>query len=162
MKEKVKDSKKAKVVNANSPKLKQIGSSNYVFDMVDALNAPIITFSQQWANVIPKRMLEIVRPARLKALILRENLATYPESVIYIYTRSLEAPMDQEWVDIYTHVSCKTLEDWFGEDRWNDINAPKKLNPWLQSKLDRLKQFIYHKRREIVKQRLKEMERKVA
>ena len=131
-------------------------AGNYVFDIVDALTAPILTFSQSWADTIPKRLLDIIQMARLKALMLREETATYAEGVVYIYTRSLEAPMDSGWTDIYTHITCKTLEEWFGEDHWNETKAPKELSDWLSSKLNDLLRHIYIKRRKMLKERFKE------
>lgn len=133
--------------------------NDYVFDIVDALSAPILTFSTQWSDTIPKRMFNIVPLARMKALMQNEQLATYAECVIYIYTRSLDAPMNSDWTDIYTHISCQTLEESFGEDRWKDVGAPKKLNEWLLSKLNDLRRNIYNKRREILSKQLKEQER---
>jgi len=129
--------------------------SSYIFDIVDALSAPILTFSPLWSDTIPKRMLQIVPLTRMKALMKQEQLATYAECVIYIYTRTLEAPMDSEWTNIYTHVSCKTLEEWFNEDHWKSTIAPKVLSDWLLSKLNGLRQHIYNKRREILKGRLR-------
>jgi hypothetical protein len=122
-------------VEMSSKKLTPKKESSYVFDIVDALSAPVLTFSHQWSDTIPKRMLDIVPLARMKALMQGEQLATYTECVIYIYTRTLEAPMDSEWTDIYTHISCKTLEEWFVEDHWKDTEAPRELSEWLCSKL---------------------------
>lgn len=137
------------------PKPKEKKERDYVFDIVDALTAPILTFSQLWADVIPKRMLDIIPMARLIALKQGEELASYPEVVTYIYTRTHEAPMDCEWVDIYTHVSCQTVQTWFNEDAWEQVRAPRILSEWLQSKLDDLRRHIYRKRRELLKSRLK-------
>lgn len=139
-------------------KLKQKPEKNYVFDILDALNAPVLTFSQQWADMIPKRIIDLVPMARMIALMRQERTATYAECVIYIYTRALEAPMDYEWTDIYTHVGCKTLEDWFGENHWQATGAPAKLSEWLLSKLDGLRRDIYNKRRDILKSRIKQEE----
>lgn len=126
-----------------------------VFDILDVLTAPILTFSQLWADIIPERLLRQVPMARMISLIKRQQSATDIECVIYLYTRTYEAPMDRDWVDIYTHLSCRTLEDYFNEDHWNDIGAPKELSEWLQHELNGLRQFIYKKRRELLKQRLK-------
>ena len=130
---------------------KKRSDRDYVFDLIDAFTAPVLTFSKSWADTIPKRMLEIVPLARMKALLKNEELATYAECTIYIYTRTLEAPMDSEWTDIYTHVTCTVLKEWFGEDHWDDIKAPKELSEWLLSKLNKLRLDIYHKRRDIIK-----------
>ncbi len=134
--------------------------SDYVFEILDALTAPVLTFSQPWANAIPKRMLDVVPLARMKALLAKEELATYVECVIYIYTRTLEAPMDSEWTDIYTHVSCKTLQEWFGENHWEDTKAPKELDSWLQQKLNGLRKFIYDKRRVVIQRQMKNQKQK--
>lgn len=131
----------------------------YVFDLVDALSAPILTFSQLWADVIPERVLNIIPISRMIALRKAEQLATYEECVVYIYTRSLEAPMDSEWTDIYTHITCKTCEDWFQEDHWDVVKAPRELTDWLHSKLNNLRHHIYNKRRDILKKRLRDEER---
>ena len=145
-------------VSSTKQKTKQKSESSYIFDIVDALSAPILTFSHQWADTMPKRILGIVPLTRMKALMKREQLATYAECVIYIYTRALEAPMDSEWTDIYTHVSCKTLEEWFNEDRWKSTKAPRELSDGLLSKLNGLRQHIYNKRREILKEQLRSQE----
>lgn len=129
---------------------------DFVFDLMDVLSSPVLTFDTSWADLIPARLLKQVTLARIIALRKNECLATYLECVIYIYTRSMEAPMSSEWVDIYTHVSCQTLQDWFGEDHWNETKAPKKLSEWLMSKLNRLRQFIYERRRKILKERLRD------
>lgn len=139
-------------------KQNQNTEGNYVFDILDALNAPILTFSKQWADIIPRRIIHIVPLARMLALIRNEKLATYAECTIYIYTRTFESPMDHEWADIYTHVSCKTLEEWFGENHWQAVGAPPTLNEWLLSKLDGLRLHIYNKRRDILKSRIKQEE----
>ena len=139
-----------------SKKPKQKSESSYVFDIVDALSAPVLTFSHQWSDIIPKRILDTIPLTRMKALMQGEQLATYAECVIYIYTRTLDAPMDSDWTDIYFHVSCKTLEDWFNEDHWENTNAPKVLNEWLRSKLNGLRHHIYNKRRDILKGRVRD------
>jgi hypothetical protein len=66
--------------------------------------------------------------------------------------------MPSDWTDIYTHVSCKTLQEYFNEDLWAEVGAPTKLTDWLQSKLDDLRRHIYNKRREILKTKLKQQE----
>ncbi|GEP94485.1 hypothetical protein CCY01nite_07450 [Chitinophaga cymbidii] len=121
---------------------------------MDALTAPVLTFSQLWADTIPQRLLAQVSMARMIALMKKQQSATDVECVIYLYTRTLEAPMNSDWVDIYTHLSCRTLENLFMEDHWNEVKAPRELTEWLQHALNRLRQFIYKKRRELLKQKM--------
>lgn len=146
-------------VNPTKPlsEQKNKNSDGWVFDIMDALTSPILTFSENWADTIPSRLLKQVPMARMFALLKKEELATYLECSIYIYTRTLEAPMDSDWTDIYTHVSCQSLQDCFSEDHWDEVKAPRTLNDWLEGKLKRLRQHIYIKRREILKRRQREM-----
>jgi len=78
--------------------------------------------------------------------------------LFHFMDRSLEAPMDRDWADIYTHVSCSTLESWFGEDHWGKVDAPRKLSEWLSSQLNDLRIRIYNKRRELLKRKIKSKE----
>jgi len=125
------------------------------FDLLDALNAPVIVFSQDWADTLPERFLKMLPTARLAATLQHEPLATYIECSLYIYTHSLLGPMDMLWTNIYTHVSCQTLSDWFGQDCWQAMDAPRILSNWEQSKLLELRRRIYETRRKVLKQRLK-------
>lgn len=127
-----------------------------VFDIIDALTAPILTFSESWADTIPSRLLNLVSIERMAGIIKRHTYATDVECVIYIYTRTLEAPMPSDWTDIYTHLSCKVCERHFNENHWEEVNAPKELTDWLISQLNQLRNFIFVKRREVVKQRLRQ------
>ena len=129
--------------------------ADYVFNIVDAITSPILTFSQSWAESIPKRLLEIIPIARMQALMTNTTTATDEECVVYLFTRTMEAPMDREWVDIYLHVSCGIIQRWFSEDHWDDVQAPRSLSEWLKGKLRGLSNHIYKKRREILKSRLK-------
>ena len=130
-------------------------SNDEAFDLLDALQAPILTHNVSWADTIPERLRKIIPIARQVALKNDEDLATYAECCVFIYTRTLEAPMTSDWTNIYTYVSCKTLQDWFNEDRWEAVHAPRELSEWLQHQLDGLRRHIYRKRREILKRRLK-------
>lgn len=132
---------------------------DYIFEILDALSAPMLTFSQLWVGAIPQRLLDIIKLSRMCALKKGEQLATYPECVIYLYTCALEAPMDSDWTDIYVHLTCQTLADWFNEDHWDEVKTPKQLSEWLAGKLIGLRRHIYNKRREILKQRLKSEEK---
>jgi hypothetical protein len=130
-------------------------TEGYSFDLLDALQAPIITSSHMWADSIPERLLKELPKARMIAYKKGEQMATYLECSIYLYTASLEAPMTHDWATITCHVSCKILEDLFGEDRWEVVDAPKVLDDYRLSKLNNLRHMIYTKRRELLKKRMK-------
>ncbi len=141
--------------NPTKSKSKLIDS--YVFDLMDALTSPILTHAQSWADCIPERMLKIVTPARIASILQKEKYATEPEIVIFIYTRSLESPMSSNWNEIYFHFTCKVLQQYFKEDHWNAIQAKKELDDYeIGYFVKPLRNFIYKKRRETLKQRMKE------
>lgn len=131
------------------------GGEAFSFNILDALQSPIITFSQSWADTIPKRILDIIPMARMMSLMHKRNEATEPEIVAYFYTRTLEAPMHGDWRDTYCYISCKVLQEWFNEDHWGEICVSRELSSYKKSELQRLSQWIYDKRRNVLKQRLK-------
>jgi hypothetical protein len=131
--------------------------SDVAFDLIDALQSPVLTHDISWADCIPKRILDVIPMARMASLMKKEELATYPEVCAFLITRAMIAPMTSEWTDIYCHVSCKVCEEYFHEDHWEKINAKRQLSNYdnLYSLLP-LRQHIYNKRRDILKQRMKE------
>jgi hypothetical protein len=126
---------------------------------MDALTAPVITFSQAWADTIPKRLLDEIPLARLISLITGEQKATIPETVAYIMTRTLESPMNHDWVEIYIHVSCQMCEQYWKENHWDKMQATRNLNDYQKRLLEDLRCWIYNKRREVVKSRMKSYEK---
>jgi len=127
-----------------------------IFDLMDALRSPVLTHSIAWADTIPERLLKVIPIARLKSLLLKEETATDPEALAFIYTRTLESPMTNEWVDIYTHLSCKVCEEYWKENHWESVSAPKELSDYnLNYLLKPLRKHIYDRRRKILKERMK-------
>jgi len=128
-----------------------------VFDLVDALSSPVLTHAQTWADCIPDRLIKIVPMARLKSLLLQEKFASLAETCAFIMTRTMEAPMSSEWVNIYTYVSCKVCEEWWNEDHWKDGIAPDNLTDYENKYLLMpLRLWIYDRRRKVLKGRLKD------
>ena len=131
----------------------------FTLDMMDSLTAPILTFSQAWADTIPERLLKVIPQARLVASLLKEELATYPEACAYIMTRTSEAPMDDHWTNIYLHVSCSVCEQYWKEDHWEQLEAKRELEGYEKGLLTQLRKRIYDRRRIIVKERIRASER---
>ena len=138
-------------------KLKSKIISDCIFDLMDALKSPILTYSQAWADTIPERLLKIIPIARIINLMTKEETATNPEVLAFIYTRTLEAPMSSEWVSIYSHLTCKVCEQYWKEDRWSATETLKELSEYdTNYYLKPLRRFIYEKRRKILKERMKQ------
>lgn len=129
-----------------------------VFDLMDALSSPVLTHSQIWTNDIPDRLIKIIPMARLRSLVLQEKFASLAEVCAFIITRTFEAPMSREWIDIYTYVSCKVCEEWWNEDHWKTGIAPESLTDYEEKQfLMPLRLWIYERRRKVLKQRLKDL-----
>jgi len=92
----------------------------------------------------------------LANLIQDKQIASDPEVVVFIYTRIFEAPITREWVDIYTHICCKVLEQYFGEDQWENVDAPRTISDYEKGYyLKPLQEWIYQRRRKVLKERMK-------
>jgi len=127
--------------------------------MMDAVSAPVLTHSAAWKDAIPKRLLDIITIARLKATLMKEELATFPEVCAFVMTRSFDAPMGSDWTDIYTHVSCTVCEEYWGENHWEHVKAPRKLTDYQEKYLLLpLRQWIWRRRREHVKSQIRSEE----
>ena len=135
-------------------KTKNADSKEFVFTFMDILTAPIITFDASWADTIPERVRKLITMQRIIVSITKENTATLAETVAYMMTRTFIGPMTSEWTDIYTHISCKLCEQEFGEDHWDAVQAPRKLDQYKQYKLEQLQRFIYDKRQLVVKKKM--------
>lgn len=139
-----------------------IVEEKFVFEFMDMLTAPIITFSASWADAIPNLLKRDISFSRMVSGMMDEKMATIPETVAYIMTRTLEAPMNHEWTNIYLWCSLdymKTYRNKTDAD-FEDIFPPEKLSDYEKSLLKRLRVWIYEKRREVVKQRIKESKNK--
>src|SRR5664279_4108771 len=101
-----------------------------VFDLVDALQSPVLTHDHAWADYIPDRLIKIIPMARMKSLISHEKFASLAETCAFMMTRTFNSPMTSEWSEIYLHVSCHTCQEWWNEDHWKELDAHKELSDY--------------------------------
>lgn len=134
----------------------------FTFDIMDALKSPVLTFSTEWADAIPQRLLDLVTQSRLISNITGDRMAGLPETIAYIMTRTLLSPMDHEWTNIYCHISCEVAEHHWNKDCWQEIfgNDRRDLTNYETDLLNELRRWIYKKRREVLSDRLKEERRR--
>lgn len=137
------------------PTVKQ--SNNFMFDLMDCLRSPIITYTTHWSDTLPKDVLEQVTPERLLNLLAKEQKATICETVIYLCTASLQMPLTHEWAEIYTWCGLQFAKQYRNPETVAHIKeiAPSKLSDHQQSKLESLQKWIYEKRRKDLKDKLK-------
>lgn len=134
---------------------KKAQSRAFVLDIMDVLTAPVLTHSVAWKDSIPARLLKVITMDRLITAMKHEELASYAETCAFIMTRTFDAPMTYEWTEIYVHVACTTCEIHFQEDHWDKVKAKRELDDYQKGLLKQLRQWIYHRRREHVKSKIK-------
>ncbi|MGS2763777.1 hypothetical protein [Sinomicrobium sp. M5D2P9] len=131
--------------------------SDFVFDFMDCLTSPIIVYPNSWQDAVPKHLLNNITLARLLTQMQGQPMASLTEVVAYMMPRTLEAPMPGEWVNIYTWCGlqyAKTFKNAGQLEAMVEI-APEKLSSYEETLLKRLRVWIYDKRRQALKERMK-------
>ncbi|RNL90350.1 hypothetical protein ED312_06430 [Sinomicrobium pectinilyticum] len=131
--------------------------SDFVFDFMDCLSSPIIVYPNSWQDVVPKLLLKDITLARLLTQMQGERMASLTEVVAYMMPRTFEAPIQSEWANIYTWCGlqyAKTFKHAGQMEAMAGI-APENLSNYEQTLLKRLRVWIYEKRREALKKKLK-------
>lgn len=119
-------------------------------EIIGCLTDPIITWPSPWNKDIPPRVKEQIPIERMLMNMMYlngqipERTGTTAEALAYMFPRTMEAPIDRDWVDIYVYLGnqlSKSLGIEFPDDMKMDS-----LPDHLQKKLDHLKRWIYEKR----------------
>lgn len=124
--------------------------NDFMLSLMDSLTAPIITYSESWADVLPKRIIDLVTMNRLIQSIKKEEMASWPEVVLYLMTASLEHPIGSDWTDIYCYASCRVEQDHFNNDYWDQLFPQRKLSRDQERYVTDLRKWIYERRRRYV------------
>jgi len=129
---------------------KQIGKG--ISDIVGALTDPIIVFPGGWGETLPEWLKNAITLERLavdmKALKGEEMTGTDAEACAYLYTAGLTQPMDHDWGQIYLYIATQVYRRWGKNEMPADI-AVDSLNDEQMRDLNRLKEWLYHKRTQI-------------
>lgn len=129
----------------------------FVLDIMDMISAPVITYAPQWwSGGIPINLKDKITMERMMYAAMGKKEATNAEVVGYLNTASCEFPLSRDWYEVYMHCfselfpeKSKQIDPDF--NGLNDYQVSHLLNP--------LKQWIYKKRREIMKQRVRDSNR---
>lgn len=125
---------------------------HWIEELVGALTDPLIVYPSPWMDSIPeeqKKRLPLERLAHLmrcnqgKA---ERDEATDLEAMLYMYPRTLEAPLSEQWVRIYLYLGTQVLQ------MPEDIQQ-KALTDYDMGHLRDLKRWIYQKRVEARKKK---------
>ncbi len=119
-----------------------------ISDIVGVFTDPIIAFPGGWMDTIPEKVKQQITIERLvmcmRAAKGEEPTGTDAEALAYLYPRTLEAPMDRDWVDIYLYLGTKVMAG-AGTEMPEDIRKDS-LDRNQMDDLNRLKAWIYQKR----------------
>ncbi|WP_179354345.1 hypothetical protein AAFN75_09445 [Algibacter sp. AS12] len=131
--------------------------SDFVFDFMDCLASPIIVFKSAWQDTIPKDILGRIKLSRIICSMTHEKMASLTEALAYIMPRTYEAPMQTEWVNIYTWLGLQYAMQSRNNGQLEAMTeiAPKELSDYEMGMLNNLRKWIYDKRRKALKDILK-------
>lgn len=140
-----------------TPKVCRKDSDYFVFDLMDCLRSPVITYPSAWNKDLPKDVLAKVTTERFMSLMKKKQQATICEVLLYLYPLSLERPLPQEWAEIYTWCGLQFTKLYRSKEVFEHMNtiAPTFLDRYKEDKLNSLRNWIYNKRREALKTSLK-------
>jgi len=125
-----------------------------ISDIVGVFTDPILVFPGGWGDSLPEWIKPAITMERLmenmKALKGEEMTGTDAEACAYLYTVSLTQSMDHDWTQIYLYIAGKVYER--HRTKESGVTMPAdiavdKLDDGQMRDLDRLKAWIYEKRK---------------
>lgn len=134
--------------------------SDFVFDIMDSLTSPVIVYSSLWKSIVPADILSNITISRLLCARKGYQMASLTEVIAYLMPRTFDAPMPYEWVNIYTWCGYEYAKMFKSENSRFAMEeiAPKSLSEYEEGLLNKLRCWIYKKRREALKDRIKSKE----
>ena len=124
-----------------------------ISEIVRCLTDPIIVFPGGWGDSLPDWLKTAITLERLamnmKALKGEDMTGTDAEACAYLYTASLTQPMDHDWAQIYLYIANEVYSQWRHKESGAEIPediAVESLRDSQMADLNRLKDWLYHKR----------------
>ena len=122
----------------------------WISDLVGSLTDPIIVMPGGWGDTLPDWIREEITVERMvenmKAIKGEELMGTDAEVVAYLYTASLEAPMDHDWVEIYLYMASKVMKRHTKQEMPADMRVVEKLTRNQEDDLLRFRRWLYETR----------------
>ena len=123
-----------------------------ISEIVGVFTDPIIVFPGGWGDTLPEWLKNAITLERLemnmRALKGEEMTGTDAEACAYLFTAALTQPMDHDWGQIYLYIATRTYRRWGKSEMPTDI-AIDSLNEYQMKDLNRLKEWLYHKRTQV-------------
>ena len=136
-------SRKHLVEDVMTTQAKPFNLDHAIGEMVGTFTDPIIV-AGAWGADIPTWVKERITVERLIAVKQDRGKGTDAEAMAYLFSASLEAPMDSDWAEIFLYVATKEMRI-HGTDMPDDIKVDS-LSEYRQGELNRLKTWIYERR----------------
>jgi hypothetical protein len=123
-------------------------TEKWISDLVGTFTDPIIVMPGGWGETLPETIKRQITLERLIENIKRtkglEPTGTDAEAAAYLYTASLQAPIDSHWTRIYLYVAGRVMGR-------QEVEIPEgirveNLDDYDMRKLDALKAWIYRQR----------------
>jgi hypothetical protein len=125
-------------------------TDGWISDLVGSLTDPIIVMPGGWGDTLPDWIRQEITVERMvenvKAIKNEELMGTDAEVVAYLYTASLEAPMDSDWVEIYLYMASKVMKRHTKQEMPADMRVIEKLTRNQEDDLLRFKRWLYETR----------------
>ena len=109
-------------------------------DFITEMMRPKIHWPSPWAEDEPQCLKDSIVMDRLLQLMKegRTGMATYSEVVFYMFPLTMDAPLDHDWVQIYTWCGDKAMPGKMPEGV-----APESLSEYQQGMLGKLRRWIW-------------------
>jgi len=130
-----------------------VKEDKWIDELVGVFSDPIIVMPGGWGDTLP----DWIRPAITQERLIANMEAaktgvmtgTDAEACAYLYTASLEAPMDHDWSQIYLYIAGKVYERHRTKD--SGVSMPEdikvdKLDRNQMDDLNHLKAWLYDRR----------------
>jgi len=122
----------------------------WISDLVGSLTDPIIVMPGGWGDTLPSWIREEITVERMvenmKSAKGEEMMGTDAEVVAYLYTASLESPMNSDWVEIYLYIASKVMKRHTKQEMPADMRVVEKLTRNQEDDLLRFKRWLYETR----------------
>jgi len=137
---------------------------NQIDELVGALTDPIIVWPGGWGDTLPDWIKYQITLERLiqemKVSKGEKPTGTDAEACAYLYVRSLEAPMDRDWTEIYLYIAGKVTARGKNAQIPDDIKVESLTNDQMRD-LQELKDWIYEHRIKVRQERRRSERRQV-
>lgn len=121
-----------------------------LMEVFGCITDPIIVYESPWKDSLPEWLPKRIRMDRMVALMVHNTTsepltATDSEALAFIYPRTMDAPMQHEWFNIYLHLFNQVMT---GEGKTvpDELKPDHELSQYELQLLNHLKRHIYEKR----------------